>query len=86
MKRLYRENMEGDLYDLRNMSSIVETLLEDALSCREKTAADGYLKLTLTDDQWDVLSFAAAHLKDMARDVLERYQGDYKKAQADAAS
>lgn len=84
MDRRYRDDMESDLYDLRNMSIIVETLIEDAWRCKEEKALDNSVRLLLTNDQWQAINFAVIHAGDMSRKRLTNYLDDLKKARVDA--
>jgi hypothetical protein len=64
--------LEAKIEDVRNMSIVLETIMDDLWRQKDETRKiDGYEFFTFTDDQVSSTQFAVAQIGNMARELSD---------------
>lgn len=70
------------VHDLRNMTVVLETVMEADLG-DARTKEDGFIKILLSQEQFDSVHFAAAHVAGMAKQLFKVWEADGRKEGSD---
>jgi hypothetical protein len=72
----YRD-LDGPLHDLKNMVVLLGAVIDDSLGT-SKGRENGSITLSVTEDQFDSLHFAARNVRDMMAELLKDYDADFE--------
>ena len=70
-------DMESHVFDLRNMSILLETITQEAIGNSRDRDGDS-IKILLTEDQFSAIHFAVSHVGDMARELMKAWEIGFK--------
>jgi hypothetical protein len=74
MTRIKYSDLEGKIEDLRNMSIVLETVMDDLWKQEDDTKKnDLYKFFTFTNDQFSSTQFAVSNIGNMARELSKYF-------------